>query len=113
MSAFGNKTAEMPKDVNSNSMQILGMKDGAVETVVASGGASTNSGVLNTTEDITIRVVPTEDIYFKIDTGGAAAAGTSAIMAGGSPEYFNLRSGQRFNVLQVTAPGSVRISQMD
>ena len=113
MSAFGNETAEMPKDVNSNSMQILGMKNGAVETVVASGGAPTNSGILDADRDITIRVVPTEDIYFKIDTGGVAAAGTSAIMAGGSPEYFNLRAGQRFNVLQVTIAGSVRISQMD
>ena len=113
MTAFGNETAEMPKDVNSNSMQILGMKDTAVETAFASAGGPTNSGVLDADKDITIRVIPTEDIYFRIRSTGDATAGVSSIMAGGSPEYFNLRAGQRFNVLQVTAPGSVRISQMD
>ena len=113
MSAFGNETAEMPKDVNSNSMQILGTKDSAVETAFASAGAPTNSGVLNADKDIAIRVNPTEDIYFRIHSTDDASAGSSNIMAGGSPEYFNLRAGQRFNVLQVTTAGSVRISQMD
>ena len=113
MSKFGNETAEMPKDVNSNSMQLLGRKDGATETTVASTGATSDSGVLNADSDITIRVIGTEDIYFNIDTGGVANAGTSAILPAGVIEYFNLRSGQQFNILRVTTDGSVRISEMN
>ena len=106
-----NKRAEMPKDVNSVSLQALGMRDDAQKFSLPSTGTPNDSGVISATEDMVVRVLATEAIFFTIHEADPASA-AETILPAGAVEYFNIRSGQRFAFLRVALDGTVKITEM-
>ena len=97
----------MPEDTESGKIQVLTINFD--QAPLASGGAAASSAAFNPQTQV-IRVIATEDIYLRFD---AACSNQNTILPAGVIEYFKVRSITGFlSVMQVSAAGSVRISEM-
>ena len=80
--------------------------------VVASSGTSVASSAFPDGTEA-VRLVCTEDAFFNINaTAVAAGSTTGCYLVADIPEYFIARPGQKVNVIQDSAAGSLKVAHL-